>query len=97
LRSEIRVTAAATPSSRMIRPTICAPNSELVSDIGMTEDAAICPLPGLPWFPGAGLGDEDGLICGNRLDALPAGMVVETPGTSVTPGSAPMGRDVPRL
>ena len=78
----------------MIRPMICAPNSELVSDSGMTEDVATGSLPGLAWLPGAGLGDEDGLICGNRLDALPAGMVPETPGTT---GSAPTGRVEPRL
>ncbi len=102
LRSEIRVTAKTTPSSRTIRPTICAPNSELPSDNGMVDESAT-GLPCLPgpkpaWAPGAGLGDVDGLICGKRLDALPAGIVVEVPGTSApTTGMFPMGRLVPRL
>lgn len=87
----------------MIRPTICAPNSELLSDSGMVEDSAT-GSPCLPeeeetaWVPGAGLGAVDGLICGKRLDALPAGIVVETPGTvEPTTGMFPMGRLVPTL
>jgi hypothetical protein len=48
--------------------------------------------------PGAGLGVADGLICGKRLDALPAGIVVENPGTpEPTTGMFPMGRLVARL
>ena len=55
-------------------------------------------MPGLAWLPGAGLGTEEGAICGKRLDALPAGIVVETPGTPApTTGIVPMGRLVPRL
>ena len=93
----------------MIRPTICAPNSELPSDSGMVDESATGPpcLPGPKpaWAPGAGLGDADGLICGKRLDALPAGIVVETPGTAEpttgtsepTTGMFPMGRLVARL
>ena len=100
LRSEIRVTAIKAPSSRMIRPTICAPNSELPSDSGMVDESATgspC-LPELAWAPGAGLGVADGLICGKRLDALPPGTVVETPGTAeLTTGMFPMGRPVARL
>lgn len=94
MRTESRVTAMATPSSRTIRPTICAPNSELVSDSGMTEDVATGFLPGLAWLPGAGLGTEDGLICGNRLDALPPGTILVAPGMS---GSVPTGRAELRL
>lgn len=84
----------------MISPTICAPNSELVSDSGMTEDAATGPLPGLAWLPGTGLGAAEGLICGNRLDALPAGMVVESPGTPTlepSSGIGPSGSAEPRV
>ncbi len=107
MRSEIRVTAIAAPISRMIRPTICAPNSELASDSGMVEESAteVSRLPEPAWAPGAGLGVADGLICGKRLDALPPGIVVETPGIVVeTPGTAepttgmfPMGRPLARL
>ena len=93
----------------MIRPTICAPNSELPSNSGMLDESATgspC-LPEPAWAPGTGLGVADGLICGKRLDALPAGIVVESPGTPVTPaapatpvpttGMFPMGRLVARL
>ena len=81
----------------MISPTSCAPNSELLSESGMVEGSATgsC-LPGLARLPGAGLGTEDGLICGKRLDALPAGMVVEVP-AAPTSGIDPRGRLVPRL
>ena len=82
----------------MIRPTICAPNSELPS--GMVDESATgspC-LPEPAWALGAGLGVADGLICGKRLDALPAGIVVESPGTpEPTTGMFPMGRLVARL
>jgi hypothetical protein len=44
--------------------------------------------------PGAGDGDAEGLICGNRLEALPAGIVVDTPATA---GSAPSGMAAPTL
>ena len=81
----------------MISPTSCAPNSELLSESGMVEGSATGPCsPGLARLPGAGLGTEDGLICGKRLDALPAGMVVEVPATP-TSGTDPRGRLVPRL
>ena len=84
----------------MIRPTICAPNSVLPSDSGMVDESATGAL-GLPepaWAPGTGLGVADGLICGKRLDALPAGIVVENPGTAEpTTGMFPMGRLGPRL
>ena len=100
MRSEIRVTAIATPSSRMIRPTICAPNSELPSDSGIVDESATgspC-LPKPASAPGDGLGVADGLISGKRLDALPAGIIVETPGTAEpTTGMFPMGRPVARL
>ena len=98
----------------MIRPTICAPNSELPSNSGMLDESATgspC-LPEPAWAPGTGLGVADGLICGKRLDALPAGIVVESPGTpgpttgtpepttgtpEPTTGMFPMGRLVARL
>jgi hypothetical protein len=52
----------------------------------------------LAWVPGAGLGTADGLICGKRFDALPAGIVVETPGMpALTSGTEPIGRLEPRL
>ena len=91
-RTEILVTAMATPSSRMISPTIWAPNSELPKDSGIVEDSATgSPLPA--WLPGAGSGTAEGLICGNRLDALPAGTVVVVPGTpDPTTGIVPRGR-----
>ena len=44
--------------------------------------------------PGTGDGDAEGLICGNRLEALPAGIVVDTPATA---GSAPSGMAAPTL
>ena len=83
----------------MISPTTCAPNSELASDSGIVDDLATgFPGPALAWLPGAGLGAEDGLIFGKRLDALPAGIVVELPGTPVpTTGRGPIGRLLPRL
>ncbi len=91
-RTEILVTAMATPSSRMISPTIWAPNSELPKESGIVEDSATgSPLPAAP--PGAGSGTAEGLICGNRLDALPAGTVVVVPGTpDPTTGIVPRGR-----
>jgi len=46
---------------------------------------AFGPLAGLP---AAGEGVDEGLICGNRLEALPPGMVVDTPATA---GSGPTG------
>ena len=50
-------------------------------------------MPALARLPGAGLGTPEGLICGNRLDALPAGIVVVIPGTlDPTTGIVPMGR-----
>ena len=81
----------------MPSPTSCAPNSELLSESGMVEGPATgsC-LRGPARLPGPGLGTEDGLIRGKRLDALPAGMVVEVPATP-TSGTDPRGRLVPRL
>ena len=70
----------------MISPTICAPNSELPTESGIVEESA-AGSPLLAWLSGAGLGTAEGLICGNRLDALPAGIVVVVPGT--TPGTTP--------
>ena len=93
-RTEILVTAIATPSSRMISPTICAPNSELPSESGIVEESA-AGSPLAAGLPGAGLGTAEGLICGNRLDALPAGIVVLVPGTlapTPTTGIVPRGR-----
>src|ERR1700760_2318620 len=84
-----RVTAMATPSRRTISPTIWAPNSELPRASGMRDESAtgwaFGPLAGLP---AAGEGVDEGLICGNRLEALPPGMVVDTPATA---GSGPTG------
>jgi hypothetical protein len=93
-RIEILVTAIATPSNRMISPTICAPNSELPSESGIVEESAAgSPAPLAAGLPGAGLGAAEGLICGNRLDALPAGIVVVVPGTAApTTGIVPRGR-----
>ena len=81
----------------MISPTSCAPNSELLSESGMVGGSTTrsC-LPGLARLSGAGLGTGDGLIRGKRFDALPAGMMVEVPGTP-TSGTDPTGRLVPRL
>ncbi len=97
-RSEIRVTAAATPSSSTIRPRICAPNSELLRASGMVDESATgrC-LFGLAGLPGAGVGTAEGLIWGKRLEALPAGIVVEMPGTGPTSGTVPSGMLDPRL
>ncbi len=78
----------------MISPTICAPNSELPSESGIVEESA-AGSPLAAGLPGAGLGTAEGLICGNRLDALPAGIVVLVPGTlapTPTTGIVPRGR-----
>jgi hypothetical protein len=99
-RSEIRVTAITTPTSSTSSPKICAPNSELPSESGMVEESATgCAPPLAPpaCVPGARLGTTDGLICGKRFEALPAGIVAEVPGTPATAGSGPIGRPVPRL
>ena len=87
---ESRVTAMATPRSSTIRPMIWAPNSELPRDSGMRDESAtgsvVVRLGTAAWVPGAGVGEDEGLICGNRFEALPAGIVVDTPATA---GSAP--------
>jgi hypothetical protein len=54
-------------------------------------------LLGSAGVPAAGLGTADGLICGNRFEALPAGIVVETPGTPTIAGSVPIGMFVPTV
>jgi hypothetical protein len=94
------------PSSKIIRPMICASNCEPVSEIGRTVDAATAswaePAPGpvpvpVP-LPAAEVGGAaDGVISGNRLAALPAGtfLVTACPPAPTT-GSAPMGRATPR-
>ena len=93
LRSESRVTAIATPRSSTISPTICAPNSELPSDSGIRDESATgWARFGSAWGAGTGDGAEEGLICGNKLAALPPGIVVDTPATA---GSAPIGMLVP--
>lgn len=61
------------------------------------ESATGWVFPGSACVPGAGLGTEDGLICGKRSEALPPGIVVETPGTPATSGSAPIGILAPTL
>ena len=88
-RMESRVTAMATPSRSTIRPTIWAPNSELPRASGIRDESATgCPPLASAGVPAAGEGVADGLICGNRLEASPPGMVVETPATA---GSGPTG------
>jgi hypothetical protein len=84
----------ATPSRSTIRPTICAPNSELPSASGIRDESATgCEPLAAAGVPAAGDGVDDGLICGNRLEALPPGIVVETPATA---GSGPIGMFVAR-
>lgn len=92
-RTESRVTAMATPSKSTIRPTIWAPNSELPRASGIRDESATgwAPLASAG-VPAAGDGVDDGLIWGNRLAALPPGMVVDTPATA---GSGPTGMLVP--
>lgn len=93
LRSDSRVTAITRPRSSTISPTICAPNSELPSDSGIRDESATgWARFGSAWEPGTGDGAEDGLICGNKLAALPPGIVVDTPATA---GRAPIGMLVP--
>jgi hypothetical protein len=96
----------ATPRSSTISPTIWAPNSELLSDSGIRDESATgSALAGVATaVPGAGDGEAEGLICGNRVEALPAGIVVDTPATAgsvvdtpATAGSAPSGMAAPTL
>ena len=71
----------------------CDLNSELVSEIGTTEEVTAAAWPGLvpPAAVAGGLAvdeEADGLISGNRLAAFPAGT------STVFPGVAePMARD----
>ncbi len=88
-----RVTAMATPSRSTISPTIWAPNSELPRASGIRDESATgCAPLALAGGPATGDGVDDGLIWGNRLEALPPGMVVDTPATA---GSGPTGMLVP--
>src|ERR1700761_1396678 len=94
LRSDSRVTAMATPRSSTISPMIWAPNSELPRDSGMRDESATAPavlLGTAAVVPGAGVGDDEGLICGKRFEALPAGIVVDSPATA---GSAPSAMEL---
>ncbi len=94
LRTETPVATTATPSSRTISPMICDPSWLPVSEIGLVAATATAPWPG--WAPGpvvgAWLGTADGVICGNRLAALPAGTLTVCP-DALEPmiGSAPIG------
>lgn len=87
-----------TPRSSTISPTIWAPNSELLSDSGIRDESAtgsaFAGVAAAAAVPGAGDGEAEGLICGNRVEALPAGTVVDTPATA---GSAPSGMAAPTL
>ena len=80
----------ATPSRSTIRPTIWAPNSELPRASGIRDESATgcCEALAPAGVSATGEGVEDGLICGNRLEASPPGMVVDTPATA---GSGPTG------
>jgi hypothetical protein len=94
LRIEIPVATTATPSSRTIRPMICDPNCAPLSEIGLVAAASTASWPG--WAPrpvfGAWLGADDGVICGNRLAALPAGTLIVRPDEpEPMVGSAPIG------
>lgn len=98
LRTETPVATTATPSSRTIRPTSCDPSCAPVREIGLVAAAATASWPDWAARPGLGawLGAEDGLICGNRLAALPAGTLTvppEAPEPMV--GSAPIGNAAP--
>jgi hypothetical protein len=95
LRIEIPVATTATPSSRTIRPMICDPNCAPLSEIGLVAAASTASWPGFALRPvfGAWLGPVDGLICGNRLAALPAGTLIVRPGVpEPMVGSAPIGK-----
>jgi hypothetical protein len=76
----------------------CDPNSEPLSEIGLTEDMSIVlwswlvPRP----VPGLALGAAEGPICGNRLAALPAGTLITPPAVpEPMTGSAPIGTATP--
>jgi len=45
LRIEIPTAKTAMPSSRTVRPMTCDPNSELLSEIGPTDDMATALWP----------------------------------------------------
>src|SRR6202012_2137089 len=93
LRRESRATRMATPRSSTISPMIWAPNSELPRDSGMRDESAtgsVALFGAAGWVPGAGVGEDEGLICGNRFEALPAGTVVDIPATA---GGGPGGTE----
>src|ERR1700759_3788556 len=88
------VATTATPRSRTIRPMTCDSNCGPLSEIGLVAAISAASGPGFALCPvaGAWLGTEDGVICGNRLAALPAGTLIVDP-DALEPmiGSAPIG------
>src|ERR1700761_2895366 len=83
------------PSSSTIKPMSCDLNSELVSEIGTTEEVTAAAWPGPGLVPpaavaGRALATADGLISGNRLAAFPAGTSTVLPGVAEPMASDPM-------
>ena len=72
-RSDIRVMASMRATASAMRPTTCAVTTGMPSGSRATLGSAFALAARLP-APGAGLGESDGLICGNKPDALPAPM-----------------------
>src|SRR6202012_280874 len=89
LRRESRATRMATPRSSTISPMIWAPNAELPRDSGMRDESAtgsVALFGAAGWVPGAGVGEDGGLICGDRFEGVPAGTAGGIPDTA---GGAP--------
>src|SRR5215475_7511543 len=104
LRMDSRVTVSRTATASAISPATwpVSPGwtNAMAEELG---DGLFCPWPAAAWLPGAGLGvSDDGLIAGNRPEALPAPMIrLATPLRSgigpsgrLAPGEIPSG-DVP--
>jgi len=90
-----RVTVSRTATASAISPATwpVSPGwtNAMAEELG---DGLFCPWPAAAWLPGAGLGvSDDGLIAGNRPEALPAPMIrLATPLRS---GIGPSGRLAP--
>ncbi len=108
LRRDRRVTVSITASASAISPATWPvipglpdatnPRAEESEEPGTGSAFCLCPCG---WIPGDELGVADGLIAGNRLDALPAAMSeLETPlpmslfETPLRFGIGPSGRGV---
>jgi len=88
-RSDIRVMASMRATASAMRPTTCAVTTGMPSGSRETLGSAFALPARLP-APGAGLGESDGLICGNKPDALPGAPMSEL-ASLFRAGSGPTG------